>query len=83
VRFNVWFDFDLGDIPLNYNLDQSNYLIAKPGNPIIFDQPNILSSIDSRHDLENLLKHKFKFFSVHIKQPINLEVIGKIASEMY
>ncbi len=87
VRFNVRFNFDLGDIPLNYYLEQSGHLIAKPGNPIIFDQPHALDAIDTFHDLENVLKHKFKifskdYFSVNIKQPINLEAIRYIASEM-
>ena len=87
MRFNVLFDLDLGDIPLDYKLDQSSHLIAKPGNPFFFEQPNFLSSIDTVHDLENVLKHKFKIFSeeyffVNIKCPINLEAIAEIASEM-
>jgi len=87
MRFNVRFDLDLGDIPLNYQLEQSSHLIAKPGNPFIFDQPNSFDSIGRRQDLENVLQHKFKvlskeYFCVNNKNPTNLEEIKDIASQM-
>ena len=63
MRFIVQFNLDLGDISLSFNSDLYRDLIAKPGNPVIFDQPHTFSSIKVSNDIENILNHKFKVFS--------------------
>lgn len=87
MRFVGKFNLDLRDIPLSLDTNFYGDLITKPGNSLIFDQVNAFGSKKITHCLENILKHKFKvfsdeYFSTNISNPMNLEAIAEIASEM-
>ena len=52
VRFDTLFGFDSGNIPLNYELEQSSHLIVKPGNPYFFKQSNFSDLANIESDFE-------------------------------